>query len=261
MKSRGIKRPRAWPRASARAAFVALAVAAGARAAPAQAPRRFDVRLVPAGAALGVAGAAALAPVVLKAHLPYATCAPCDLSRLPGIDRGTVGAVRNGPAAASDAALVLTGVGAAAWLWAERRGDAAAAVGDLTVLAQAVGTATAVSNWAKVAFHRPRPVRYTAEGQALAHTAETGLSFPSGHTTATFAAAAAYWAIESRLGRSREHRWRIAALVTAAAATGALRVAAREHFPTDVLAGAVVGTAVGFAVPWVYRMRTAAESR
>lgn len=255
MKRWGSKRTRAWRRAPARAALALGTLLAGATAAPAQAPRRFDVRLVPAGAVLGAAGVAALAPLVLEARLPYATCAPCDLARLPGIDRGTVGAVRNGPAAASDAALILTGAGAAAWLWSDRRGDAAAAVGDLVVLAQAVGTATAVTNWAKVVFHRPRPVRYTAEGPALAHDPETGLSFPSGHTAGTFAAAAAYWAIESRLGRARAHRWRIATLVAAAAATGALRVAAREHFPTDVLAGAVVGTAVGFAVPRLYPLR------
>jgi polar amino acid transport system permease protein len=44
----------------------------------------------------------------------------------------------------------------------------------------------------------------------------------------------------------------------AAAATGYFRMAADKHWLTDVLTGAMTGTAVGFAVPWLHRTRPGA---
>ena len=224
-------------------------------AAAQEAPLRCDARLLPAGAVLGATAAVALVPVVFAAHLPHATCAPCDPAGLPGIDRGTVGAVRTGPATASDVALLATGGGAGLLLLRGARGDLAMAREDLTVLAQAVGTAMLVSDWAKVLFHRPRPYRYDAASAGSAGTPDAGLSFPSGHTAAAFSAALAYWSIEARRGVAGRHTPEIAALVAGAAVTGALRVAARKHFPTDVLAGAALGAGVGWAVPRLYPVR------
>ena len=59
-------------------------------------------------------------------------------------------------------------------------------------------------------------------------------SFPSGHTSASFAAATAIYAINKK--------WGIAAYVFAAV-MGFSRLYLGVHFPTDVLAGALVGTA------------------
>ncbi len=232
-----------------------LAAAVWSGAAGAQTPRRFDVRLVPAGAVLAATAAVAVTPVVFAAHLPHATCAPCDPSGLSALDRGAVGRVRAGPALASDLGLAATGGAAGMFLLLDAAGDGARAREDLAVLAQAVVTATALTNWTKVLVHRPRPERYLLDAAASARDAESGLSFPSGHTSAAFAAAAAVGALQARRGRAGPHRARIAALAVAAAATGALRVAAHKHFPTDVLAGAALGGAVGFAVPRLYALR------
>jgi len=237
------------------ALLAGLAAASSSGVAAAQTPVRFDARLVPSGAVLAVTAAVAVVPVLFAAHLPHATCAPCDPSGVPGIDRGTVGAIRAVPATASDAALFVTGAGAGLFLLRDARGEGAMAREDITVLAQAVGTAAALTNWSKVVFHRPRPYRYVAGAAGSGGAAASGLSFPSGHTSAAFAAAFAYWSIQARRGRAREHRQRIAALVLAAAATGVLRVAAREHFPTDVVAGAALGAAAGWAVPRLYPLR------
>lgn len=221
----------------------------------AQSPVRFDARLLPSGALLAATAAFAVAPVLLADRLPHASCVPCDPSRIPGIERGVVGPLRGPPALASDATLLATGAGAGLLLIAQAGGDVGQAREDLTVLAQAVGTATVLTNWAKVLLHRPRPYRYDAGAAADTLDAESGLSFPSGHTSAAFAAAAAYWSIEARRGRATSRRASIGALFAGAAVTGALRVVAREHFPTDVVAGAVLGTAVGFAVPRLFAVR------
>lgn len=59
-------------------------------------------------------------------------------------------------------------------------------------------------------------------------------SFPSGHTAASFAAATAIYAIN--------RKWGIAAYILATV-MGFSRLYLGVHFPTDVLAGALVGTA------------------
>jgi hypothetical protein len=239
----------------AAAAWGGAVLGAALPAAAQIAPLRYDARLLPSGAVLAATATAALVPVVLAAHLPHATCAPCDPSRLDFLDRGTVGDVRAGAATASDATLFATGGAAGLLLVAESRGDLGAAREDLTVLAQAVATASALTNWSKVLFHRPRPYRYVASAAGSGGAAESGLSFPSGHTSAAFAAAFAYWSIQARRGSAAGKGPRIAAVVALAAATGVLRVVAREHFPTDVLAGAALGAAVGWTVPRLYPVR------
>ncbi|MFO0677973.1 MAG: phosphatase PAP2 family protein [Polyangiaceae bacterium] len=81
-------------------------------------------------------------------------------------------------------------------------------------------------------------------------------SFFSGHATTAFVSAASTCA---------DHlHYRLAAdvippaLVCAnafvlASATGVLRVVSDQHWASDVIAGAIVGTAIGFAVPYVTR--------
>lgn len=64
-------------------------------------------------------------------------------------------------------------------------------------------------------------------------------SFPSGHTSASFAAATAIYCINKK--------WGIVAYLFAAV-MGFSRLYLGVHFPTDVLAGALVGTAAAMLV-------------
>ena len=64
-------------------------------------------------------------------------------------------------------------------------------------------------------------------------------SFPSGHTSAAFAAAMAWWP-------TLPERWMKAAGVVMAALMGLSRLYVGVHFPTDVLMGALVGALCGY---------------
>jgi len=214
---------------------------------------RYDVRPVPAMVVTGGTTAVWLAAHVFRDRLPYASCAPCDPSGLLAFERSFVGPRRAGPDLASDGTLALTLAGSAALLLAGG-GDGAARREDLAVWAQAVSMTSALTAWSKVLFHRPRPMRYDSTATALGP--DDGLSFPSGHASVAFAAAAAYASIQHRRGAARRgQRGATAVLLSAAASTALLRVAARRHFPTDVAAGALLGSAVGWLVPSVYPMR------
>ena len=214
-----------------------------------QAPLRYRVHPWPDGAVVVAGLSAALVPVLWPNGFPHATCAPCDPAALWAVDRGTVGPVRSGVSTLSTGTLALEAVLGAAFLASSRRGEGLAPfVEDATVIAQAVTVTAATTEWAKLLFHRPRPFLY-APAAAGPVAADDGRSMPSEHASIAFAAAAAYASVLHRRGVAGRNKLQIAALFAAAAATAALRVAAREHFPTDVAAGAVLGFAVGWTLP------------
>ena len=220
----------------------------GASAQQVSSSLRFRIRAWPDAAVLGSSLTAALVPLVWSRSFAHATCAPCDPAHLWGIDRSTIGPVRAAADAFSTGTLVTEAALGAVFLASSRRGQGTAAFAeDATVIAQAVTLAAAATEWAKVLFRRPRPYLYLAG--AAAPGADDGRSMPSSHTSVAFAAAAAYASILHRRGLVRSHRAEIGVLFGAAAVTGALRVVAHKHFPTDVAAGAALGFAIGWALP------------
>ncbi len=113
------------------------------------------------------------------------------------------------------------------------------------------GTRTAL----KYAVERNRPYMYNQDSlpSDAEKLLEDGLdSFPSGHTIMAFTGAAFTQAVFSL--RYPDSPYRRAATITAwtlAGATAALRVASGNHFVTDVLAGAAIGSFYGFVVPYL----------
>ena len=82
-------------------------------------------------------------------------------------------------------------------------------------------------------------------------------SFFSGHTSLSFTAASLVCMHHLNLhlyGGSGDTAACVAAM-TAASATGTLRVMADVHYATDVLAGAAMGTLIGLGVPWLFHYR------
>lgn len=100
---------------------------------------------------------------------------------------------------------------------------------------------------------RPRPYMYfDGVPQNEIENGDWDDSFVSGHTTLSFAAATFTTFVFCQY--FPDSPWKIPIIATSftlAAATAGLRIASGNHFITDVLAGAGLGTAIGFLVPWV----------
>lgn len=200
-------------------------------------------------ASVGTAGVLYLLPSSLGLPHGGPSCAPCDPGTLPGVDRWGLRPLSPTAGRASD--LVLTGVAGFAVFAGRRDMPSAQWRGNLAVFANTATWTAATTEWLKVVVRRKRPVLYTGDAAAAATDPDNQQSLPSSHTAFAFAAAASYAVIARR--QHLPHRTRNTLLLFGGAVgVGALRVAAGKHFPTDVLAGAALGSAIGWVVPTIH---------
>src|SRR6266536_1162980 len=210
------------------------------------------VTAIVAGGALAAWGGLALA----KPWLAPAACRWCEP---PALDRSarahllwhdaeaasalSVGLVVGVPVALAAADLVLA------------RGDLHRAGQDALVVAEAVAVAGIATEVSKYAIGRRRPY---AQAAGVRHAADDDLSFVSGHTASAFAAAGAFGTV-ARLRGDAAWPWIYGTGFAAAGFVGYLRVAADRHWLTDVASGALLGTAVGVAMPLLLHRRAGDE--
>ena len=198
---------------------------------------------------VGTAGVLYALPAALG--LPHGTpsCAPCDPGTLPGVDRWALRRVSATGDVASD--VVLAGV-AGFTAFAGLHGlPAQQWHGTFAVFASTASWTGASTEWLKVLVRRKRPVLYTSDAVTAASDPESQQSLPSLHASLAFAAATSYLVIARR--QHLPHRTRNTLLLYAGAVgVAALRVAAGKHFPTDVLAGAALGSGIGWLVPTIH---------
>lgn len=112
------------------------------------------------------------------------------------------------------------------------------------------GTGTLLKNL----ISRARPYTYfDSYPQSLIDEGDWDDSFPSGHTMMCFMSASFVTYMFNT--RYPDSAWGLplsAAAYALAAGTGAMRMAGGNHFLTDVLTGAALGTAIGFVIPWAH---------
>lgn len=120
-----------------------------------------------------------------------------------------------------------------------------------------------IKNILKFAVHRVRPYMYfgTCEPGAM-ESKDFEFSWPSGHSTNVFMSAAftSYMFCKYYPDSS----WRIPVVAISyslAFGTAALRMASGNHFLTDVLSGAVLGSACGFLVPFAHSLLAKSRGR
>jgi membrane-associated phospholipid phosphatase len=196
--------------------------------------------------------------MALKGRLVPDDCRWCDSPQLDLWARQQLKWTDTRPAEnGSNALQVILPVGAVAtlWIWAAPHGNRQVAE-DLLVVTEAATTTMFLTVVSKVATVRQRPF---ASAVSDPNPPYNIMSFWSGHTSFTFAVAAASTQVARLRGRSG-WKWLAVATFAGAALTGYLRIAADQHWLTDVVMGAAVGTAVGLALP-VLVMRPAEGKR
>lgn len=157
-----------------------------------------------------------------------------------GLSYGTLGAV----AATTIGLAIADG----------KRRDALAFFEDVIIVAQPVLLTIDVSQAVKIAARRQRP--YAHYGGSAGTNADDNLSFFSQHTSTAFSMAAASGMVASLRGSPAAPAiWVTGGLF--AFATGYFRIAADKHYLSDVLTGALVGSALGVAMPWLLHRRGA----
>lgn len=186
----------------------------------------------------------------------------CDPTAVNFFDRWVTGSTVDGASQVSDlllsglllSPLVFAGIDAAtsnpsgASAGGERFGQ------DSLVVMQTYAATYLATNLTKVIVKRLRPFNYDARFLENRPNGDARVSFPSGHSSMAFASAASLYVLLDQ--RHPDQGWASAVGVggfVAATGVATLRVLASKHFPSDVLAGAVLGTTLGLLIPRFHR--------
>jgi membrane-associated phospholipid phosphatase len=204
---------------------------------------------------------------LLKSRLAPVDCRWCEANALDTAARDRLRWTANGGVAVtlSNAgayiAAPLVGAGILAVSAAQHGGARQVGV-DLLITAEAVALAANINQLVKYTVGRQRP--YAHAGVPNPDTRQgaddANLSFFSAHASVTFSTAFA----AGTVARLRGYRWAPVIFIAGTAIgalTGYLRIAADQHYLTDVVTGASVGSAVGVAVPYFFhRARSGATA-
>src|SRR2546423_3623629 len=190
---------------------------------------------------------AAVLPALFASDLVHPRC-PSDPGEVNALDRHAIGNRSPFLATASDVAEAVA-VAAPLLLDAADLGFTPVLLEDATVYAEALAADEALTTLTKYAVRRPRPSTYAGDGEALRST-DGYLSFYSGHTSLVTAAMTVTAVTLQKRHGQRVWPWILAAAMGAVVAVQ--RVAAGEHFYTDVAVGFAAGAATGAAVPLLH---------
>jgi len=150
----------------------------------------------------------------------------------------------------SNVTLTLSFVAPATAFVAGRGGFRDGLGDEMLLVLESSALTLALTQGTKYLFRRERPWAHAGEmpeGER-AGSRDSVLSFASGHASLSFSLAVTFGSLAS-LRSDDGKAWVWATGLTFATATAYLRIAADRHYLTDVLAGAAIGAAVGWAVP------------
>jgi membrane-associated phospholipid phosphatase len=233
--------------------LVALGAAPGPAAADTGSPGSFPYGLAPlTDAALGAAGlglyGSSLYFQSIKAKPDQSAL---DAAAIPAFDRLYTSSQSAWMGTAADALMVGTALVPAA-LIPGREGRQLLTLG--AMYAETLGLAYALDESLKSIVTRYRPYAHSSSAPSSDFAdSDVYASFPSRHATIAFASAVFAGSVFDELNPRSPWRplvW--ASGLGLATITSALRVASGDHFPSDVLAGAVFGALLGCLAPLVH---------
>ena len=122
--------------------------------------------------------------------------------------------------------------------------------------AETVALTYGIKELIKLIVPRERPyLYYEGYPDDKVQSGDSHRSFLSGHTALAFAGASFTSYVFCKY--HPESKWKIPVIATSyslATATGVLRIASGNHFATDVLAGALLGAAIGYGIPALHAL-------
>lgn len=126
---------------------------------------------------------------------------------------------------------------------------------DMVIYCETMYLQAGITKWCKFLTQRNRPYTYNDKvDDSKKDNRDARFSFVSMHTTTAFSAAVfGSYLYQERGGHYPTLFW--LANLSLAAATGILRVASGDHFPTDIICGAIIGSAFGYLVPTLHRVK------
>ncbi len=225
-------------------------------------PRPFSVNPWVSITLTTVGGAAWIGSELAKRSIVATQCRLCDRN-LDGFDEGARDALKwSDPSTANLLSNVLGFGGMPVLLFgglaltSAKDGAWRKIPEDLLVVAETVVLAADLNQAVKFAVQRERPFVHAlapADKGSTAQPADNNLSFYSGHTTLAFSLATSTAMVASLRGYSLAPvLWAVG--LPLAAFTGYLRIAADKHYLTDVLVGAMLGSAFGLGIPLLHRL-------
>lgn len=197
-------------------------------------------------AALGLYGSS----FYFQALKPNPDMAKVDSASIPFFDRLYTSSQSAALGTAADVLMVGAALVPAA-LVPGRRGSELLTLG--AMYAETLGLAYALDESLKSIVTRYRPYAYALNAADFS-SSDVAASFPSRHATIAFASAVFALSVFDELQPGSPWRpWVWASGLGLATITTVLRVTSGDHFPSDVLAGAALGAALGFLVPLVHK--------
>jgi hypothetical protein len=192
--------------------------------------------------------AAIIVPYSLSSSIINFRC-PCDPNELNRLDRHAVG---NNNGTAETFSNITAGLAVAAPYVVDLIdvGWNRTLLDDSIVVTEALTVNGAVATMFKFSVQRPIPKLYAGQAPDQLRRVSGYDAFYSGHTSTTFAALSAMsMTLTLRHGFSI---WPWLATAVVGTSVAVERVAAGQHFYTDVIVGAFMGTAIGVLVPWLH---------
>lgn len=233
------------------AAVLALCVAGEGWAQTAATPA--PLVAYPIGDSLVFAGSAGLVlgSHFLEAHKPKPDLSALSTANIPPFDRWYTTHRSEPLSLASDATLIGTVLLPAVLIPSLNRNELVASG---VVYAEALAVSYGLKSIVKGLVVRYRPYAYAPNpSPAVLKDPELESSFPSGHVTVAFAAAVAggyIFSLYDARPAARAGMW--AGELALASATAVLRVWSGNHFVSDVVAAAGIGSLVGALLPFVH---------
>jgi membrane-associated phospholipid phosphatase len=154
----------------------------------------------------------------------------------------------------SDAGLAFNAVFPAVLLLGSEGRKEALTIG--TMYFETMLYTTMLTQVTKVIFLRNRPFTYNPDASmGDKGSTDARMSFFSGHTAAAFASATFLTTVFSKYYPNSSWKVYVIGLSFAsAAATGICRYEAGKHFPSDIIVGALVGSAIGYVIPELHKV-------